>query len=63
MAGRTRNALASAIGWTIVALIAIWAFGMVIGWIRFVLRSVAWLIVIGVLLFVYFAIKGPPDDA
>jgi len=46
----------------IVVLIAIWAFGLVIGWIRFVLRSLAWLIVIVVLVVAYLAAKGPPDD-
>ena len=63
MAAKPRAALASVIGWIIVALIVIWAFGLIIGWIGFVLRSMAWLIVIGVLVFVYFAVKGPPDDA
>ena len=62
MAARPRSALASAIGWVIVALIAIWMFGLVIGWIRFVLRSLAWLIVIVVLVIAYLAVKGPPDD-
>lgn len=62
MASRPRSALAAAIGWVIVALIAFWAFGLVIGWIRFVLRSLAWLIVIVVLVVAYLAVKGPPDD-
>ena len=62
MASRPRSALASAIGWVIVALILIWAFGLVIGWIRFVLRSIAWLVVIVVLVVAYLAVKGPPDD-
>jgi hypothetical protein len=62
MATSPRSALASAIGWIIVALIVIWLFGMVIGWIRFVLRSIAWIVLIGLLLAAYFAAKGPPDD-
>ena len=62
MASRPRSALASVIGWVIVGLIAIWAFGLVIGWIRFVLRSIAWLVVIVVLVVAYLALKGPPDD-
>lgn len=57
-----RSALASVIGWIIVALIVVWLFGMLIGWIRFVLRSAAWLVLIGLLLAAYFAAKGPPDD-
>lgn len=63
MATKPRAALASAIGWIIVALILIWGFGLIIGWIGFVLRSMAGLIVIGVLVLAYFAVKGPPDDA
>jgi hypothetical protein len=35
---------------------------MVIGWIHFVLRSIAWLVLIAVLVTAYFAIKGPPGD-
>ena len=61
MAGRTKSAAASVVGWVIIALIAIWAFGMVIGWIRFVLRSVAMLVVIAVLVSVYFRLKAPPS--
>ena len=62
MATTPRSALASTIGWIIVALIVIWLFGMVIGWIRFVLRSIVWFVLIGLLLAAYFAAKGPPDD-
>lgn len=62
MASRPRSALASVIGWLIVVLVAIWAFGLVIGWIAFVLRSLAWLALIVVLVVAYLAVKGPPDD-
>jgi hypothetical protein len=61
MASKPRNALATVIGWVIVGLIAIWAFGMVIGWIHFVLRSLAWIVLIAVLVTAYVAVKGPPD--
>ena len=57
-----RSALASVIGWVIVALIVIWLFGLVLGWIGFVLRSIGWIVLIGLLLAAYLAIKGPPDD-
>ncbi len=60
MASRSRSALASAIGWIIVLLIAIWLFGIVIGWIRFVLRSIAWIVVIGLLVAAYLAVKARP---
>jgi hypothetical protein len=57
-----RNALASALGWVIVALIVLLLFGMVIGWIAFVLRSFAWLVLIALLVVAYLAVKSPPDD-
>jgi len=56
-----RSALASAIGWVIVALVVVWAFGMVIGWIAFVLRSFVWIVVIGVLAVAYLRLKAPDD--
>ena len=62
MASSPRSVLASAIGWAIVALIAIWALGLLIGWIGFLLRSLLWLLVIAGLVVAYFAVKGPPDD-
>ncbi len=62
MASAPRSALASAIGWTIVALIGIWLFGLLIGWIGLVVRSIGWLLVIGLLVAAYLAIKGPPDE-
>jgi hypothetical protein len=61
MASKPRSALASAIGWVIVALVVIWLFGMVIGWIQFVLRSIVWIVLIAVLIGVYLSIKDPPD--
>lgn len=61
MASRPRSLLASAIGWIIVALVVIWAFGLVIGWIRFVLRSIAWVVVLIVLIVAYLAVKAPDD--
>ena len=61
MATRPRSILASAIGWIIVALVVIWLFGMVIGWIAFVLRSIVWFVVIGVLLVAYLAVRAPDD--
>ena len=61
MSTKPRSVLASAIGWIIVALIVIWLFGMLIGWIRFVLRSIAWFVLIGLLLAAYFALRAPDD--
>ena len=61
MATRPRSILASAIGWIIVALVVIWLFGTVIGWIAFVLRSIVWFVLIGVLLVAYLAVRAPDD--
>ena len=61
MATSPRSVLASAIGWIIVALIAIWLFGMVIGWIGFVLGSIAWFVLIGLLVAAYLAVRAPDD--
>ena len=62
MAGSARSVLASAIGWLIVVVVAIWLLGLVAGWIGFVLRSIGWLVLIVLLVIAYFAIKAPPDD-
>ena len=62
MASQPRSALASAIGWVIVALVVFWLFGMVIGWISFVLRSIVWIALIAVLIWVYLSLKEPPDS-
>ncbi len=57
-----RSALASAIGWVIVALVVVWGFGMIVGWIAFVVRSFLWIVVIGVLVVAYLSLRAPPDD-
>ncbi|MFW2333299.1 hypothetical protein [Ilumatobacter sp.] len=62
MANSPRSVLASAIGWLIVAVIVFWLLGLVAGWIGFVVRSIGWLLLIGLLIAAYLAIKAPPDD-
>lgn len=61
MPSSARSALASAIGWIIVILVAVWLFGTLLGWIRFVLRSLAWIVLIGLLVAAYLAVKAPSD--
>ena len=56
-----RSALASVVGWIIVVLVVVWAFGMIVGWIAFVVRSFFWLVVIGVLVMAYLRLKAPDD--
>lgn len=62
MPSPARSALASAIGWLIVAVVVVWSFGLLIGWIRFVLRSIAWIVLIVLLVAVYLAVKEPPES-
>ncbi len=55
-----KSSLATVIGWVIVALIVFWAFGFIIGTLRWLLRSV---LIIGLLiglLVAYLALKDPP---
>ncbi len=56
-----RNVVASAIGWLIVGVAAFWVLSLVLGAIGFVLRSLVWLVVLGLLVAAYFKIKDPPD--
>lgn len=61
MAPSARRFLASLVGWVIVAVLLFWAFGFVIGWIRFVVRSLGWLVVLAVLAIAYLKLKSPDD--
>ncbi|HQZ37315.1 MAG TPA: hypothetical protein PK020_23015 [Ilumatobacteraceae bacterium] len=55
-----KSSLATVIGWVIVALIVFWAFGFIIGTLRWLLRSfLLFALLIGLLL-AYFALKDPP---
>ena len=55
-----RSLLASLVGWIIVALIAWFLFGWILSTLRFILRIVIILVVIGVLASLYFKLRG--DD-
>lgn len=55
-----RSALGTVIGWLIVALLVFWGFGFLIGTLRFLVRSFLMFLVLGALVFVYFAVKQPP---
>jgi hypothetical protein len=54
------STLRSVIGWLIVALLAFWLLGIVIGTIKFVVRFFLWAIVLGLLIYAYFKLKD--DD-
>lgn len=55
-----KSALAKVIGWLIVAVVLFWAFGFVIGTLRWLLRSFLMFILLGGLVVAYFALKDPP---
>jgi hypothetical protein len=52
-----RSILASVVGWMIVAFIVWVFFGSNLGAIRFIIRMVLFLIVVGALLTVYFRLR------
>ena len=58
---RGKSMLATVIGWIIVAVIAWWLLGFVIGTLRWVIRSVLILGALILLVGVYFNLKAPPD--
>ena len=58
-----RNTAATVIGWIIVAILAWWLLGFVLGTLAFLLRSFLWIVVLVGLLWGYVALKSPPVDA
>lgn len=52
-----RSILASVFGWLIVAFVVWFLFGGIFGAIRFIIRMVVFLFVIGALLTVYFRLR------
>jgi hypothetical protein len=57
----SRSALATVIGWIIVAAVAYWLLGAVLGTLRFVIRAVVWVVVISALVGLYARLKSPPE--
>ncbi len=57
--GKARSFLATIVGYVIVALIAFWLLGAVIGTLRFLLRAVLTLLVLGGLLALWVRLKSP----
>jgi hypothetical protein len=55
-----KSTLATVIGWLIVGLLLFWGFGIVIGTLRFLLRSLFLFLLLGGLVWAYFALKDPP---
>ena len=59
-AGAMKSGLATVIGWIIVALIVFWAFGFIIGTLRWLIRSFLLFALLIGLVVAYFALKDPP---
>ncbi len=55
-----RSLLATIVGWVVVALIVWFLFGWILGTLRFILRIIVILVVIGALASLYFKLRG--DD-
>lgn len=55
-----RSLLATIVGWIVVALIVWFLFGWILGTLRFILRIIVILVVIGALASLYFRLRG--DD-
>ena len=59
---KARSFLASVVGYVLVALVAFWLLGAVLGTVRFLLRAVLILLVLGGLATLYVKLKGPGPD-
>ena len=58
---RARSFLASVLGWVIVAIIAYFVLGALVGTILWILRTVLIIVAIGGLIWLYFRLKTPRD--
>lgn len=55
-----KSSLATVVGWLIVVLLAFWAFGFILGTLRWLIRSLLMFLILGGLLVAYLALKDPP---
>ncbi|HEY4333847.1 MAG TPA: hypothetical protein VGM78_14805 [Ilumatobacteraceae bacterium] len=58
-----RSAMATVIGWIIVALVVVWLFHFVLGTILWIIKLILAVIVIGLLLTLYLKLKSPKKQA
>lgn len=61
MASDVRNVVASVVGWLIVGIVLFLLLTFVLGALGFLLRSLVWLVLIGLLVAAYLKLKEPPD--
>jgi hypothetical protein len=57
-----RSALATVIGWVILAVIAWFVLSTALGAVFWVVRGFVWVLILGGLVWAYLALKAPPDD-
>ncbi|MDO8363512.1 MAG: hypothetical protein Q7V88_11495 [Actinomycetota bacterium] len=55
-----KSSLATVVGWLIVVLLVFWAFGFILGTLRWLIRSLLMFLILGGLLVAYLALKDPP---
>ena len=58
----TRSVVTSIVGWLIVAIVAFWLLDAVVGTVRFFVRVVIWIAILGGLLYAYARLKAGADD-
>lgn len=58
VADGSRSVLASVVGWLIVALVAYWFLGIIVGTIAFFVRFFIWIVLLGILLALYLKLKS-----
>ena len=56
---KARSLVATVVGWVLAAFVAFWLLGAVLGTLRFVLRAVITIVVIGALITLYARLKSP----
>lgn len=57
MATKPRSMLASIVGWIVVAALVYWFLGVVVGTIRFMVRFIVWIVLLGALLALYVKLR------
>lgn len=60
---RSRNTLATVIGWVILAIVVWLVLRFVLRTLFWMLRGLIWVIVLGGLVVAYFALKSPPSQS
>jgi hypothetical protein len=62
ISGKARSILATVVGYLIVALVAYWLLGALLGTLRFLLRVVVTVVVLGALVTLWAKLKTPRSE-